>query len=512
MIESLRKMSGTEGAEALQAPPARNSSILRKHKNSIYKAFRIIDVLIITFSFFLLYPIRFKAIDTNGADFLVLHQSALPVSLIVWIYLSRNFRLYFSGRFVKLIDESVEVAKATASCAVIASVTPLIMMSWMTVTGNAALPMSSFYLSLRFFAELWMLQASLLILFRFTLRKTITYIRSRGCNYRQVIIIGRNARAAKVATTMEETSEFGVRVLGFIDAPNGQNCRNLGYNFKVLGTLEDLERIVREQVVDEVFITLPIKSFYSEIKSIIELCETVGIEAKIPTDLFNLTLSKSTVSHYLDLPVIDLYTSPKMNWQIITKRFIDITLSALLLVLLLPLLLSVALLIKATSRGPVFFKQQRVGYNYRFFTLIKFRTMVRDAEKVKKKLLAFNEMEGPVFKMKNDPRITPIGRLLRKTSIDELPQLINVLRGDMSLVGPRPPLPGEVNQYDLSDRRRLSMKPGITCIWQVNGRNSIPFKKWMEMDRQYIDQWSLWLDFKILLKTIPAVLKGSGAS
>ena len=223
-------------------------------------------------------------------------------------------------------------------------------------------------------------------------------------------------------------------------------------------------------------------------------------------------LAKSSVFYYDDVPVIDLYSSPKMNLQFIIKRVLDIFVSMILLVLFAPIVAVICLLIKITSKGPIHFKQTRLGYNGRPFSCIKFRTMVEDAEKFKDELIAFNEMDGPVFKMKNDPRITKMGSFLRKTSLDELPQLINVLKGEMSLVGPRPPLPEEVNLYDLKDRRRLSMKPGITCLWQINGRNTISFEKWMELDRKYIDQWSLWLDLKILLKTIPAVLKGSGAA
>ena len=194
------------------------------------------------------------------------------------------------------------------------------------------------------------------------------------------------------------------------------------------------------------------------------------------------------------------------------KRLIDIITSAILLVLFSPLFAIVSILIKTTSKGPIFFRQQRVSYNGRQFSFLKFRTMIENAEELKKDLMELNEMDGPVFKIKNDPRTTKVGRFLRKTSIDELPQLINVLKGDMSLVGPRPPLPSEVLEYGLADRRRLSMRPGITCIWQVNGRNDISFEKWMELDREYIDNWSLGLDLKILAKTIPSVIRGSGAS
>jgi len=254
------------------------------------------------------------------------------------------------------------------------------------------------------------------------------------------------------------------------------------------------------------------KSFYSEIEKIISLCERVGVEVKIPTDLFSQKLARSTITSYHDVQVIDYYTSPKMTWRLMIKRMIDVLISSLLLVILAPIILIIAILIKATSEGPIHFTQQRIGYNGRIFACLKFRTMVKNAEELKKDITELNEMDGPVFKIKNDPRITKIGRFLRKTSIDELPQLFNVLKGDMSLVGPRPPVPSEVCEYELSDRRRLSMRPGITCSWQVNGRNSIPFKKWMALDREYIDNWSLWLDIKILAKTIPAILSRKGAA
>ncbi len=186
--------------------------------------------------------------------------------------------------------------------------------------------------------------------------------------------------------------------------------------------------------------------------------------------------------------------------------------SSIALFLLLPLFLLVSLLIKLDSRGPIFFIQERVGLNKRRFKLFKFRTMTPNAEELRDQLAELNEVSGPVFKIKNDPRLTRVGKWLRKMSIDELPQLINVLIGNMSLVGPRPPIPTEVEQYKWRDRRRLSMKPGITCLWQVNGRSNVPFERWMELDKEYIDNWSLWLDFKILAKTIPAVIRGSGAA
>jgi exopolysaccharide biosynthesis polyprenyl glycosylphosphotransferase len=369
-------------------------------------------------------------------------------------------------------------------------------------------------LSRVFLVSLWPLQIVSLISLRFIFREFLKYIRRQGYNFRQVLIVGRNDRAARLVKQIEGSPEFGVRILGFIDAPNGDGQNDFGSlsKYEILGNLSSLETILRNKVVDEVFVFLPIKSFYSEIEKVLHVCENVGVEVKIPTDLFSLKLSKSTVSYYGTVSVIDLYTSPKMTWQLLIKRMIDMTVSAIVLLLLSPLFVAVSILIKGTSKGPVLFQQRRVGYNGRPFNCLKFRTMDENAEALQGDLLELNEMDGPVFKITNDPRVTKVGRVLRKASFDELPQLINVLKGDMSLVGPRPPIPSEVNEYVLKDRRRLSMRPGITCLWQVNGRNTIPFEKWMELDREYIDNWSLVLDFKILVKTFPAVLRGSGAA
>ncbi len=473
--------------------------MLKELKQPLAIVFWIVDLLVIVFSYFILSYIYGQKLDLNFIVDYNRYSFSFWINIFAWMYASDYFRLVASKRLVAFGDELLDVFKATGMAIFLAAVPPIF---YKSVGEN-----------IDFFLRLYILQFLSLISIRAILRILLKYIRSRGYNYRQVLIVGRNERAAKLAQRIERYPELGLRILGCIDAPTNGDCRHqCDYQFNVLGTLADCERIVRDCVVDEIFITLPIKSFYSEIEKIIKFCETVGIEAKIPTDIFRLRSSKATVSRYLDLAVIDLYTSPKMNLDLIIKRLMYITFSLFLIILLLPIFLIISIVIKATSKGPVFFKQQRVGYNGRLFTLYKFRTMVDDAEKLKCKLLHCNEMDGPVFKMKDDPRVTKIGAVLRKTSVDEFPQLINVLKGDMSLVGPRPPVPPEVAQYALHDRRRLSMKPGITGIWQVSGRNNIPFSRWMEMDREYIDQWSLWLDLKILFRTIPVVLKREGAS
>ena len=252
------------------------------------------------------------------------------------------------------------------------------------------------------------------------------------------------------------------------------------------------------KIVDEVMICLPMKSFYQEASDIIATCEEQGIIVRFLSDFFNPKIAH-TKTAYDDESIVTLFTGSMVGRCVLIKRAMDIILSLVMIIALSPLYLVTALLIKLTSPGPVFFIQQRLGLNKRRFGVYKFRTMVPDAEKKQAELEHLNEVQGAAFKIKNDPRITPIGRLLRKTSIDELPQLFNVLKGDMSLVGPRP-LP--VRDYEGFDqdwhRRRFSVRPGITCLWQISGRSEIPFDKWMELDMEYIDNWSLWLDLKIL--------------
>lgn len=472
--------------------------MLKEHKKSFERLFRFFDFLIIVTSFCVAYSLRHGLSGLSNFDFPIQFKVFLFSYIAAWVFLSKHLQLYSSKRFTIFWSEIWDVTKAISLCLIIATI--------------PAFFFRQNPLSRLFILYLWPIQIGFLIVFRFITRKFLKYIRLRGYNFRQVLIVGRNRRAENIAKKIKETPEYGLRLLGCLDCTENGNSSRCSYDFNLIGNLEDLEKILREKVVDEVIVTLPMKSFYSEIESIISRCEQVGVEVKIPIDLFSERLAKSVISYYHDIQVIDFYTSPKMNWQLVVKRLMDFIISALLIVILSPIVLVVAILIKATSKGPVHFSQHRIGYNGRVFNCLKFRTMVQNAEYLKKNLAELNIMDGPVFKIKNDPRVTKIGRFLRRTSIDELPQLFNVFKGDMSLVGPRPPVPGEVCEYQLKDRRRLSMRPGITCTWQVNGRNAIPFQKWMDLDRQYIDNWSIWLDIKILVKTIPAVVRGFGAS
>jgi len=237
-----------------------------------------------------------------------------------------------------------------------------------------------------------------------------------------------------------------------------------------------------------------------------------GIRTRFALNVFPHTRAKVDLEELDGVPLLTFSTSPNRPVQLFVKRAFDVGLAMLLLLIGLPLVGLVALAIKVSMGGAVLFRQTRCGLNGRSFTLYKFRTMVEDAEERQRELLHLNEMDGPVFKLRFDPRVTAVGRFLRKFSLDEIPQLWNVLRGDMSLVGPRPPIPEEVAQYQRWQRRRLAMKPGLTCLWQISGRNDLDFDRWMQLDLEYIDNWSPVLDFKILLRTIPVVLSGRGAS
>ena len=281
---------------------------------------------------------------------------------------------------------------------------------------------------------------------------------------------------------------------------------------ELIGTAENLEEVLKKQVVSEVFIAGNNDSQRVEMQAAIHVLERFGIPFALPACGFRFGRARPEHEKAVADGYIHYLSVRHRPVQFAIKRLFDIVSSACALLLLSPLMLTVAVLIKVTSRGPILFKQVRVGQHGHPFNMLKFRSMVVNAEALKAKLMAQNEQKGPVFKMKRDPRITGIGAFIRKFSIDELPQLINVLRGEMSIVGPRPPVPSEVAKYEAWQRRRLSVRPGLTCVWQVSGRNQISFEEWMYLDMQYIDHWTLAHDFQLILKTVPVVLTGRGAS
>jgi exopolysaccharide biosynthesis polyprenyl glycosylphosphotransferase len=315
---------------------------------------------------------------------------------------------------------------------------------------------------------------------------------------KRLILVGTTEDTARLHAHLQQTARDGIEILA-----------ELNLNETPIDTLVQL---LHEHSANGVILSAK-HTYFGKVEKAIQACELEGVEAWLMADFFNTQLSQTTLDDFYGRPMLVFRSTPEESWQALAKELLDIAGAFVLLVLASPLLLVTALSIRITSPGPVLFRQQRSGLNGRPFTMLKFRSMVTDAEQLKQELAALNEMGGPVFKLTDDPRITPIGRLIRRFSIDELPQLINVLRGEMSLVGPRPLPVDEVKRFDdFSHRRRLSVKPGLTCLWQVSGRNNVTdFKDWVRLDLEYIDNWSLWLDLKILFRTVPVVLMGTGA-
>ena len=338
----------------------------------------------------------------------------------------------------------------------------------------------------------------------------LRHVRKKGYNSRNILVVGTGPRAQQFINLISLRADWGLRIVGLIDEDTSLTGKEIK-GLKVIGTLRDVADIVHDNVVDEIVFIVP-RSWLHKVEEVVFFCETEGIRAHIAIDVFDLKFAKATQTELENYLLLTFERTPIKVWQLFIKGFLDIVVSAILLTAMVPLFVLVAVAIKLTSPGPVFYRQTRCGLKGRKFTLYKFRTMVEDAEKLLPELLQNNEMQGPVFKMNNDPRITPLGKVLRKFSLDELPQLWNVFKRDMSIVGPRPPLPEEVKRYDNWQRRRLSMRPGITCLWQVRGRNKITdFNEWSRLDLHYIDHWSFFGDFKIFMETIPAVVFGIGA-
>lgn len=324
---------------------------------------------------------------------------------------------------------------------------------------------------------------------------------------RQALIVGTGPQAARTADAILDHSKNKIGLRGFVDSNRTGLWRYR--DIPLIGNYSDLEKIITSNQIDFVAIAVEPKELLSAEPAFLT-AEKMGVPVYIFTQIFKSAIARPISAGIAGIPVIGYSSAPAKSVSIQLKGILDRIGALAGIILAAPLLVYISLLIKWDSRGPVLFKQTRTGINGRSFKLWKFRTMTIDAEEKKEELQKLNEMSGPVFKIAKDPRVTKVGRFLRKYSLDELPQLFNILLGDMSLVGPRPPLPSEVSQFEPWQHRKLSVKPGLTCLWQTNGRNNIDFEEWMKLDLKYIDNWSLWEDAKIMVRTIPTVLKGTG--
>lgn len=419
------------------------------------------------------------------------------VLLFMWHLAHEAFGLYNSRRMLSPLADVRDLIKAT----IVGSV----------LMGMAGLAFHIRMFSARFLIVFCVAACAASIISRLFLRILLQEARKHGRNLRNIVVVGTGPRAIQFVESIESRPEVGYRILGFVDRPWPGLQEFRQKDCPILCDFDGLEELLRTVVVDEVVIALPI-TLHAQAAQVAAICGLQGIMIRVFPDFFDPRLASTWSDDVLGGLLISHYASMAEGWRTDVKRVFDIIVSSALLLLFSPLFLVIAILIKLSGPGPVFFTQDRVGLCKRRFKMYKFRTMVVDAEQRIGELERLNEVSGPVFKIKDDPRVTPLGKLLRKSSLDELPQLINVLKGDMSLVGPRP-LP--VRDYEGFDqdwqRRRFSVRPGMTCLWQIAGRSSIPFESWMQLDLQYIDRWSLWLDLQILARTIPAVLKGFGA-
>jgi exopolysaccharide biosynthesis polyprenyl glycosylphosphotransferase len=431
-------------------------------------------------------------------EFLALRITVKNLLLLGFFTLAWRALCHVTGlyRWEVIRRRHAEVLRVTLTCAC-ASVIALIFPA-LSVTG-----------AFRFEAILyfWIGSTAGMLALRALIRTLVIVPETGG--QRTALIVGTGPRAQRLHAELRASRPLAYNVVGYIDSEDRITVDDLGS--AVLGRLEELESILMRNAIDEVLVALPIKSRYTEIQSVLESCERVGVRAKFCAELFDPI--KGRAIHEDGRP--SLVTEPRSpeGWRLIGKRTIDLLGASLGLIVCSPVLAVAVAAIKLTTPGPVIFSQDRYGLNRRIFRMYKLRTMVRDADALQELLEERNEASGPVFKIREDPRVTAVGRVLRRLSVDELPQLVNVLRGEMSLVGPRPLPMRDVHRFtEAALMRRFSVRPGLTCLWQISGRCTVGFDDWITLDLKYIDEWTLGLDMVILLKTIPAVARGEGAS
>jgi exopolysaccharide biosynthesis polyprenyl glycosylphosphotransferase len=430
-----------------------------------------------------------------GPDWPVFWRDALPQPLaflivytILWVALLTLNGLYRPRSRWSLLTEATDIARATAAMALIS----LSVLFWFKLPDVSRV----------FLILLFPVQASATVGTRALMRRWFEWRRRRGRNLRHVLVLGGGPRGQAFAAKLEEHRPLGLRVMGFLD---DDPAFSPPARWPYLGRLDRLEAILHGDVVDEVAVCLPFTQ-WNLIDAIAQLCEEEGKIVRVPMDVLERPFAIGHVEELDGTPVYSLVSGPDRVLALAIKRFVDLAVSGLLLLLLSPVLAAISLAIRTRDGGSILFRQTRLGLHGRPFEVLKFRTMVPDAEARYPEVVGLSDPRA--FKVTNDPRVTRTGAFLRRTSLDELPQLWNVLRGEMSLVGPRPAPPREVEEYDVWHRRRLSMKPGITGLWQVTARREDDFENRATLDLSYIDRWSLWLDLKILLRTIPAAFDG----
>ncbi|WP_020589309.1 sugar transferase [Desulfobacter curvatus] len=479
--------------------------MLREHSSLILDFQKVFDSVITIVSFIIAYFIKKEILPGHLGALSTAPNYYLILTLIIisWYMAFKWMDVYMPYRAKPFWYFFTAIVKGSLLGMIFVSVA----MYAMHIQGVSRLLMGIFLI----------LNISFLTLVRFIVFKTLERLRTDGFNTRSVLIVGSKERAREVIRAIEKYKSSGYRVAGCFDVEDDLVGQAVENGHKVIGLVRDLEDYLRHNIVDELIFAMPLK-IIKKGGRYLALAEGMGIKVRIIPDweihylMYRPNIATIHFESFLGVYNMTLQTTPMNEGKILLKTIFDYLSALFLTLLLLPVFAAIAVAIKLTSEGPVFYTQERLGMNGRKFKFYKFRTMVNNADEIRKGLEDKNEMDGPVFKIKEDPRIIPgIGHFLRKTSLDELPQLFNVLRGEMCLVGPRPPIPKEVDEYSVWHRRRLSMKPGMTCLWQIApNRNDLSFDEWMKLDLKYIDTWSLFNDIKILFLTARAVVTRSG--
>mgnify|MGYP000844853343 FL=1 len=469
---------------------------MNRNKAKIIKTFSaLIDILLIFLAYYIAYRIR-NTLFVEKYDVMPNFEKylwVLPIIIPTWIicmYVAKGYEFgswknYFSSIFKVLISIALSIVIVTAS---------------LYFKGDIS--------HSRLFYGLFSIVASILIILNRTgFRLFIISLSKNKKNHKRVLVVGTQTRAAKFTEYIQQNPELLIHIIGYVRVSGGRAFGNIN----VLGSLDNLTKILKNNVVDEVVFALP-RDYIGQVEPYVMQCEEMGLTVNIVVDLYDLKLSKTQINKIGSLPVVTYHTVSLDEWQLFFKRVLDIIGSIVGLIITAVVFIFVAPAILIESPGPIFFSQKRVGKNGRVFKCYKFRSMYMDAEERKKELLDKNQLKGAIVKIKDDPRITKVGRFIRATSIDELPQFWNVLKGDMSLVGTRPPTLDEVEKYENYHWRRLSIKPGITGLWQVSGRNELnDFDDIVKLDTKYIDNWSIWQDIKLIFKTMQVVITKKGA-
>ena len=470
--------------------------MLDEKSREIGRLLLILDLGLVALVFLVSFWLREFFLGAGEADFHS-HLSVLPILMLFFGFSMAHFGVYHGLTTISIYSYGWAVIRALAIT--LALLTTFLFLLKIQSTSRAVIII---FVVLTFLTLVGVRSAISWWYFHKSVEKKE--------NYLKILIIGTGNRAIRLAKALPEFSEWGIDIVGHLD-PDPSKIGMKVLDSEVIGDVDNISSILKNTVIDEVFLAIP-RTMIEDVDMIVSACEEEGVKFRMMADLFDFKVARMRLVKLAGIPLLTLEPVAQDETKLLVKRLSDILFSLILLPVLLPLMGIIAIAIKLDSKGPVFFIQERVGRHKRVFGMYKFRSMMEGSDKKLKELEHLNEAEGPIFKIADDPRVTRVGRFLRRTSLDEIPQIFNVLRGQMSLVGPRPMSVRDVDLFDKGiQRKRFSVRPGITCLWQISGRSNLPFAKWLELDLEYIENWSLWLDIKILIKTIPVVLRGTGA-